>query len=184
MSDDDVFGVEDDDDIVLGAVLEEFRASPLVPQPPKGGFAPGFGDPERARELQKRSRDSSRAKRAEAQAQRRHQASLVLGAATEAAAAAADSDVLASKSIEEMADMVIRRNARIVLFGGEPFMPVSVKEATEVAQAWSSIAKNETIRKGKTKDDGAEDDAPAKETAAYLAKMARKLKAVQDGKAV
>lgn len=176
----DEFDVEDAEDVMLGDVLDEFRASPLAPVPPKGGFTPGFSDPERARELQERSRASYRANRREKQQQRQHQASMVLGPATEAAMAAAESDVLASKSIEEMADMVIRRNARIVLFGGEPFMPVSVKEATEVAQAWSSIAKNETIRKGKTKDDAVEDDSPAKEAAAYLAKMARKLKAVQD----
>lgn len=139
-----------------------------------------FMDPEKARELQKKSRQTYDAKRREEQLKRRAQAMMALGEPTSAAVEAGDSQAFSTKSNEELADMIIRRNAKILLLGGEAFAPISAKEATEIAHAWSAIAKNETVRKGKSKDEGVEDDTPAQEAAKALAKMARQLKAVQD----
>jgi hypothetical protein len=81
-----------------------------------------------------------------------------------------------------MADMIVRRMAKVVLLGGEAFMPTTAREATDMAHAWEMIAKNESVRKGKIKDEKVEDDSPAKKAAQELEKLGRRLKAVADGK--
>lgn len=62
-----------------------------------------------------------------------------------AAAAVIDSTRLDNKSPEELAELVYRRMANVALLAG--FVPKTLKEATEVAKAWASIASLERARK-------------------------------------
>lgn len=64
-----------------------------------------------------------------------------------AAALVADSTRLNGKSPEEIAELMLRRMANVVLLGGEAFLPKNLNEATNSAKAWASIASLERARK-------------------------------------
>lgn len=64
-----------------------------------------------------------------------------------AAALVADSTRLDGKSPEEIAELMLRRMANVVLLGGEAFLPKNLNEATNSAKAWASIASLERARK-------------------------------------
>lgn len=140
-------------------------------------------DPVKAREMQVAKVETYRAKRAEGQKQRHQQAQAVLGSAVDAAQSIADSRQLEDYTIEQLADMEIRRMAKVVLLGGPAFAPVSLKEATDVAHTWSQVAKNESIRKGKTKEDTPEQDSPVEAAARQLRVLGQQLRKAQKGRA-
>lgn len=156
----------------------------LIPEPvptalvPKG-FVPFSADPDRQAEMQEKRQETYRHKRSEAQKQKRNAAAAVLGDASAAALDAVESDQLKNKTNEELADMQVRRMARVVLLGGQAFMPLSLKEATDSAHTWAQVAKAEAIRKGKLKEDAPEDDTPAKQAAKQLATLQRRLQSVK-----
>jgi hypothetical protein len=64
-----------------------------------------------------------------------------------AAALVADSTALEGKTPEEIAVLMIRRMANVVLLGGDAFLPKNLNEATNSAKAWASIASLERARK-------------------------------------
>lgn len=73
-----------------------------------------------------------------------------------AAALVADSTALDKKSVEDIAELAMRRFANVVLLGGEEFLPKTLAEATNSAKAWASIASLERARaagKGSTLED-------------------------------
>ena len=74
------------------------------------------------------------------------------------AAAVADSRKLEAKSIEELAELAIRRAANVVLLGGDEFLPTSLKEASDVAKIWASVASMEASRRNGKGSTLAEDD--------------------------
>lgn len=63
-----------------------------------------------------------------------------------AAAIVASSTTLDAKSVEDIAEMAIRRFANVVLLGGEAFLPKNLAEATKSARDWASIASLERAR--------------------------------------
>ena len=91
--------------------------------------------------------------------------------AREDASAVADSKKLDSKSIEEIAELAIRRAANVYLLGGDAFLPVTIKEATDAAKAWASVASMEASRKAGKGSALAEDDPVAQ--VALRAELAR-----------
>ena len=66
--------------------------------------------------------------------------------ATLAAALVADSTSLTTKTVEDIAELAIRRMANVVLLGGEEFLPKSLNEASNSAKVWASIASLERAR--------------------------------------
>lgn len=153
----------------------------LTPLSPKSPQVAMFSDPEKARELQVKSRDTYKAKRAEMAARRQEVTKSVLGSVVETAEAAMDSRQLDDKTTEELADMQVRRLAKLVLLGGALFAPTDLREASQTAVMWSNIAKVESVRKGKIKDDTVEDDSPVQKAARDLQRLSRKMHAVKAG---
>lgn len=92
-----------------------------------------------------------------------------------------DSRQLDDKTTEELADMQVRRLAKLVLLGGALFAPTDLREASQTAVMWSNIAKVESVRKGKIKDDTVEDDSPVQKAARDLQRLSRKMHAVKAG---
>lgn len=153
----------------------------LTPLSPKSEVVSVFSDPEKARELQVESRKTYKAKRAEMAARRQEVTKSVLGSVVETAEAAMDSRQLDDKTTEELADMQVRRLAKLVLLGGALFAPTDLREASQTAVMWSNIAKVESVRKGKIKDDTVEDDSPVQKAARDLQRLSRKMHAVKAG---
>lgn len=77
-----------------------------------------------------------------------------------AAAVVADSESLNNKSIEEIAEIGVRRMANVVLLGGAEFLPKSLTEATTAAKMWATIASSERARLA-SKGIPLDDDDPA-----------------------
>jgi hypothetical protein len=159
-------------------VVVDVDLTPLSPKSPQVAM---FSDPEKARELQVRSRETYKAKRAENAARRQEVTKSVLGSVVETAEAAMDSRQLDDKTTEELADMQVRRLAKLVLLGGALFAPTDLREASQTAVMWSNIAKVESVRKGKIKDDTVEDDSPVQKAARDLQRLSRKMHAVKAG---
>lgn len=63
-----------------------------------------------------------------------------------AASMVADSESLNNKSIEDIAELGVRRMANIVLLGGVEFLPKGLTEATTAAKMWATIASSERAR--------------------------------------
>ena len=147
-----------------------------VPDPaePKG-FTIHAGN---AVEMALRKAEKDREKRAELQLQRAKRAKAVIGDVVDNASLAADSTALNKKSAEDMADMIVKRMAKIVLLGGEGFIPVSLKEVTDSATAWSQIAHRETARRRAMALPEDEASSDAREVAKSLQQMRTKLKSV------
>jgi len=151
---------------------------------PDKPFVSVFMDPEKARELQVKKNDTYKAKRAESQRQKIEAAKTALAPAVDGAVGALSSRALDDKSNEELADLQVNRMAKIVLLGGPAFIPTTLKEATESAHTWSQVAKNESLRKGKIKAEGPEDDTAVQKAAKDLARLHRRLSAVPSKKAM
>lgn len=151
------------------------------PGEPSKPFVPLVLDPEKAREMQAAKSDTYRAKRREAQAQRKEAAAAALGPAIEGAEGALSSHALDDKTNEELADLQVKRMAKIVLLGGPAFVPTTLKEATESAHTWSQVAKNESLRKGKVKGEEVEDDSAVQKAAKDLQRLQRRLQSVRTG---
>ena len=150
------------------------------PGEPSKPFVPLVLDPEKAREMQVAKTETYRAKRREAQAQRKEAAAAALGPAIEGAEGALASHALDGMTNEELADLQVKRMAKIVLLGGPAFVPTTLKEATESAHTWSQVAKNESLRKGKVKGEDPEDDSPVQRAAKDLQRLQRQLVAVKN----
>ena len=76
-----------------------------------------------------------------------------------AAALVANSTTLDDKTPEDIAVLMVRRMANVVLLGGDAFLPKTLKEATDSAKGWASIASLERARKqgqGAIPDEGDE----------------------------
>jgi hypothetical protein len=114
---------------------------------PVGVRSGPFADPEQQRAAQEKSVLSHRANRAKAQQVERERREGVVEEIVAAAEGAIESDRLAGKTNEELADLVVYRYAKIVLLGGPAFMPSSLKEATDAAKSWSRIAVDEAARR-------------------------------------
>lgn len=121
-----------------------------------------------AREMAERKAKIERERRIESQKQARIAASSALGNAAEAAGIASESKALDKKSNEELADMAVKRMAKIVLLGGEAFNPTTLREASEAANAWANIAYKEAQKRKGTADTADEGDSPAEEAAKAL----------------
>lgn len=63
-----------------------------------------------------------------------------------AAALVADSTTLDGKSVEDIAELAMRRFANVVMLGGEAFLPKNLNEATNAAKVWATIASLERAR--------------------------------------
>lgn len=57
-----------------------------------------------------------------------------------------DSTKLSTKSVEELAELAIRRMANVALLAGDEFAPRSLKEASDTAKTWAAIASLERAR--------------------------------------
>ena len=147
-----------------------------MPEPKNpGGFPIHAGN---AVEMALKKAEKDREKRAEAQLQRAKRAQAVIGDVVDNAQLAADSKAYDKKSAEDMADMIVKRMAKIVLLGGEGFVPVSLKEVTDAATAWSQIAHRETARRKALALPEDEASSDAREVAKSLQQMRTKLKSV------
>jgi hypothetical protein len=82
---------------------------------------------------------------------------------------------LDGKTNEQLADILVRQAAYMILFGDEAFTPKDLKEASAQASTWAAIAKSETLRKGRAKDDVVEDD-PTRDVAKALVALRDTLK--------
>lgn len=128
---------------------------------------PNFGNPEFSRQAALRKAEIERERRAETQIQNRKRSAAVLGEAAETAAENFNRDNLNHLSIEQIGDGLVRRFARIQLYGGEAFMPTSARECAELAKVWSDIAyKDAARRKANVVIDA--DESPALDAAKML----------------
>jgi hypothetical protein len=121
-----------------------------------------------ARELALKKAALDSEKRAETQKQRRIAAMSAMGNVAEQADIAAANKSLDLKSNEELADMAVRRMAKIVLLGGEAFAPVTLREASEAANSWANIAYKEAQKRKGTADTASDDESPAEQAAKAL----------------
>lgn len=95
--------------------------------------------------------------------------------AREAASRVADDPgQLAGKTIEELSEMAIRRMAHVVLRGGDDFLPTTLKEASDSAKTWASVASMEAARRAGKGPGQAEDDPVVKAALAQLLELQRK----------
>lgn len=91
-----------------------------------------------------------------------------------AASMVADSESLNGKSIEEIAEIGVRRMANVVLLGGAEFLPKSLNEATTAAKMWATIASSERARlagKGIALDDDEPSQRMAKKALAQVRQL-------------
>lgn len=94
--------------------------------------------------------------------------------AREAAKLVADDKKLDGKTIEELSELAIRRMANVVLRAGDEFLPTTLKEASDTAKTWASVASMEAARKAGKGSGHAEDDPAVKEVLAQLVVLQRK----------
>lgn len=74
------------------------------------------------------------------QAIRKHQRKQNAEEVLEARDDAVTSKALDRYSLEEIANLIVRRSANIMLLGGAHFLPTSPREATDLAKDWARIA--------------------------------------------
>lgn len=130
-----------DEMVTVGEVLHDGVVVPL-PEPKHQHMTA-----EKAREMAFTKAEREKEKRAERQLQRQKRAKAVLGDAVDEAQAAVLNKSLDRKTVEELADMQVTRMLKVVLLGGEAFLPTSPKEAMELATAASQIATREAQRR-------------------------------------
>ena len=118
-----------------------------------------------AREKALKKAEIERTQKLEAQKRRRIIATTALGDQAEAAEIAAHNTSLDKKSVEELAELAVRRMAKVVLLGGEAFAPTTLREASEAANAWANIAYKEAQKRKATPDTADSDATPAEEAA-------------------
>lgn len=94
--------------------------------------------------------------------------------AREAAKLVADDKKLDGKTIEELSELAIRRMANVVLRGGEDFLPTTLKEASDSAKTWASVASMEAARKAGKGSGQSEDDPAVKAVMSELDALRRK----------
>lgn len=128
--------------------------------------------PEKAAEMARIKALTYREERAKQQAIERSKRVEAAETVNEAVSQAVTSKALDGQSIEDLADKIVYRNARIALLGGELFAPTSLKELTEVAKAWSGIAKSEADRRRQKLPDEAE-PTPVQDVAAHLTRLTK-----------
>lgn len=112
---------------------------------PKRAFTPWTS--ETAAEAARKKAEIARERRAETQIQNRKRSAAVLGEAAENAAEHFNRDSMNHLSIEQIADGLVRRFAKIQLYAGEAFMPTSARECAELAKVWSDIAYKDAARR-------------------------------------
>lgn len=61
---------------------------------------------------------------------------------------AAASESLKGKSIEELAELAVRKAANIYLLGGDAMLSTTATEASNVAKTWASVAALDKARRG------------------------------------
>lgn len=153
----------------------EVDVSGPIPLPRLLGGPLTLLDGDRAREMQATKTLTHNQKREKAKAiqvsKRREAAQQV----TDAVNAALDSTIARDKTNEELADIIVQRNAKIVLLGGELFQPTTLREATDVAKAWSVIAKQEADRRRQRLPDEVE-PTPVEDVAAKLGSYEKKMR--------
>ena len=135
-----------DEDVTVGDVL---AAGHVIPMPADRAPRMPAIHAGNASEMAHRKHDKEAEVRAERQVSRQKRAEAVLGDASGSAALAVDNNSLDRKSVEELADMQVKRMLKVVLLGGEAFLPTSPKEAMELANASSLIAYREVQRRQK-----------------------------------
>lgn len=135
-----------DDDVTVGDVL---AAGQVIPMPADGMRRVSPINAGNAAEMAHRKAEKEAETRAERQVQRQKRAEAVLGDAAGSASLAIENRSLDLKSVEELADMQVKRMLKVVLLGGEAFLPTSPKEAMELANAPSLIAYREVQRRQK-----------------------------------
>lgn len=132
-------------------------------------------DSERARKMQATKTLTFNKKREQAKEIQVEKRQAAAQQVTDAVNAALESTIARDKTNEELADIIVQRNAKIVLLGGELFQPTSLKEATEVAKAWSVIAKQEADRRRQRLPDEVE-PTPVEDVAAKLGSYEKKMR--------
>ena len=146
------------------------EAESVIPMPTVRPVAPI--NRENAAEMAHRKADKERERRATSNLQARARANHVVSSAADQAMEAADNSALDKKSIEELADLNVRRMANVMLLGGMDFMPASPREVSDIATAWASIAYKEAQkRKGAPSEN--EEETPVEATVRNLVKMKR-----------
>ena len=141
---------------------------------PVGGSLSSL-DGERARRMQEIKVRTTRQKRVEKQDAEMIRRKTAVAEVAAAVNGALESDMTAGKSNEELADILVQRMAKITLLGGDLFMPTSLRELTETAKAWSSIAKQEADRRRQRLPDEAE-ATPVEDLSAKLTKLQDRMK--------
>lgn len=136
-----------------------------------------------AREMALRKAEKDREKRAERQLQRQKRAQAVLGDAVDEAAQAAENRSLDLKTNEELGDMLTKRMLKVMILGGEAFLPTGPREAMEIAASASAIAYRE-VQKRKMlarPDDESEIEGDAMTVARAMRTLKRATKREQTG---
>lgn len=129
-----------------------------------------------AAEMAKRKADIERAARTERQKAARLKAQMAMGDSAEQAEIAAASQVLKDKSIEDLADMAVRKMAKVTLLGGEAFAPASLREACDAASAWANIAYKEAAKRRALNVADDDDDTPAEAAAKAMRQLKKSLR--------
>lgn len=172
----------DDEDTVTIGVGDDAVTIPLsdldelvvdgqtLPLPRKRGGSLTALDGARARKMQETKTLTFRDKRTKAQDAEMVRRKAAAAEVVSAVNAALESDLTAGKSNEELADIIVQRNAKITLMGGDLFLPTSLREVTETAKAWSAIAKQEADRRRQRLPDEAE-PTPVEDLSAKLTKL-------------
>ena len=88
-----------------------------------------------------------------------------------AAAIAVDSTRLDGKTLEDIAELAMRRMANVILLGGEAFLPKTLKEASDVAKVWASVASLERARLGGKGAELSDSDPVARQARAALLQL-------------
>jgi hypothetical protein len=154
----------------------------LVPDDPNE--VPSIGsllDPVKAQAMQARKVETYKAKRARTQREKHAAAKAALAPAIDQATAAMESKRFDDKTNEEIADLGLRRLLKVIVLGGEAFTPTTLAEVNDTLKTLSAVAKAESLRKGKIKDDVPEDDTPMAEAVKALSRVKRRLELVADG---
>jgi hypothetical protein len=87
---------------------------------------------------------------------------------------AANSKTLAKKSVDEIAEMAVRRAANVFLLGGDSMLPTTATEASNVAKTWAAVRALEKNLKSGTLTDVEEAVAAAKDNLRQLRARVKK----------
>lgn len=149
-----------------------------VPQAPEGKVM--AINPQMVQEAAHERAEIMKERRAESQIQRNartKRADAVMGDAVESASWAMDATMLNHLSEEQKSMRIIDRMANVVLLAGRAFTPVTLREATDAANAWAGIAyKLAQIRKLANMPDDEDADDPVKRAAATMKQLERHMR--------